>query len=116
MLKLRGKGAMLKNFLEALTITGAIKKLKRFILTAGAKQYGKLPYSSFHLCGSPTSLIGMTTLSLSRLTRHFRRPPWSYKEPHGGIRPLDNGPRPPSKLLLRPTRNPYRRLQAGSLG
>lgn len=31
---------MLKNFLEALEITGAAKKLKRVILTAGAKQYG----------------------------------------------------------------------------
>lgn len=31
---------MLKNFLEALTITGAAKKLKRVILTTGAKQYG----------------------------------------------------------------------------
>ncbi|KAL9624577.1 MAG: hypothetical protein Q9160_001241 [Pyrenula sp. 1 TL-2023] len=33
-------GAMLRNFLEALTITGAEKKLKRIILTAGLKQYG----------------------------------------------------------------------------
>lgn len=33
-------GAMLKNFLEALTLTGAEKKLKRVILTAGLKQYG----------------------------------------------------------------------------
>lgn len=32
--------AMLENFLEALTITGAEKKLERIILTAGAKQYG----------------------------------------------------------------------------
>ncbi|KAK3168053.1 hypothetical protein OEA41_004499 [Lepraria neglecta] len=33
-------GAMLKNFLDALDITGASKKLKRIILTTGAKQYG----------------------------------------------------------------------------
>ncbi|KAL8674759.1 MAG: hypothetical protein Q9168_000843 [Polycauliona sp. 1 TL-2023] len=33
-------GAMLKNFLDALEITGAIQKLKRVILTTGAKQYG----------------------------------------------------------------------------
>ena len=33
-------GAMLKNFLDALEITGASKKLKRVILTTGAKQYG----------------------------------------------------------------------------
>ncbi len=33
-------GAMLKNFLEALEITGAAKNLRRVILTAGAKQYG----------------------------------------------------------------------------
>ncbi|KAG8529157.1 uncharacterized protein KY384_005792 [Bacidia gigantensis] len=33
-------GAMLKNFLEALEITGAAKQLKRVIITAGAKQYG----------------------------------------------------------------------------
>ena len=33
-------GAMLQNFLEALTITGASKKIKRVILTTGAKQYG----------------------------------------------------------------------------
>jgi len=33
-------GAMLKNFLDALEITGAAKKLKRVILTTGAKQYG----------------------------------------------------------------------------
>lgn len=32
------KGAMLKNFLEALKINGV--KLKRVILTTGAKQYG----------------------------------------------------------------------------
>ena len=31
---------MLKNFLDALEITGASKKLKRVILTTGAKQYG----------------------------------------------------------------------------
>lgn len=31
---------MLQNFLEALIITGAEKKLKRVILTTGAKQYG----------------------------------------------------------------------------
>ena len=31
---------MLKNFLDALTITGADKKMKRLILTTGAKQYG----------------------------------------------------------------------------
>ena len=30
---------MLRNFLEALEITGAAKKLKRVILTTGAKQY-----------------------------------------------------------------------------
>ncbi|KAI4142537.1 MAG: hypothetical protein L6R39_004898, partial [Caloplaca ligustica] len=33
-------GAMLRNFLEALEITGAAKKLKRVLLTTGAKQYG----------------------------------------------------------------------------
>ena len=33
-------GAMLKNFLSALDLTGASKKLKRVILTTGAKQYG----------------------------------------------------------------------------
>ena len=33
-------GAMLKTFLEALDVTGADKKLKRVILTTGAKQYG----------------------------------------------------------------------------
>jgi nucleoside-diphosphate-sugar epimerase len=33
-------GAMLKNFLDALKINGADKKLKRVILTTGAKQYG----------------------------------------------------------------------------
>lgn len=31
---------MLRNFLEAPEITGAAKKLKRLILTTGAKQYG----------------------------------------------------------------------------
>lgn len=31
---------MLKNFLEALDITGASKKIKRIILTTGGKQYG----------------------------------------------------------------------------
>lgn len=31
---------MLANFLDALAITGAEKKLKRVILTTGAKQYG----------------------------------------------------------------------------
>ena len=31
---------MLKNFLDALEITGAARKLKRVILTTGAKQYG----------------------------------------------------------------------------
>ena len=31
---------MLKNFLDALVITGADKKLKRVLLTTGAKQYG----------------------------------------------------------------------------
>ncbi|KAF3942451.1 hypothetical protein ABW19_dt0209670 [Dactylella cylindrospora] len=33
-------GAMLRNFLDALDITGASKKLKRVLLTTGAKQYG----------------------------------------------------------------------------
>ena len=33
-------GAMLENFLTALEITGASKKVKRVILTTGAKQYG----------------------------------------------------------------------------
>ena len=33
-------GAMLRNFLDALELTGAAKKLKRVILTTGAKQYG----------------------------------------------------------------------------
>ncbi|CAO2656378.1 Nn.00g051810.m01.CDS01 [Neocucurbitaria sp. VM-36] len=33
-------GAMLHNFLEALTKTGAIKQVKRIILVTGAKQYG----------------------------------------------------------------------------
>lgn len=33
-------GAMLQNFLDALSQTGAIKTVKRIILTAGLKQYG----------------------------------------------------------------------------
>ncbi|KFY16276.1 hypothetical protein V492_01452 [Pseudogymnoascus sp. VKM F-4246] len=33
-------GALLENFLEALKITGANKKLKRVLLVTGAKQYG----------------------------------------------------------------------------
>lgn len=33
-------GAMLSNFLDALQITGASKKIQRVILTTGAKQYG----------------------------------------------------------------------------
>jgi nucleoside-diphosphate-sugar epimerase len=33
-------GAMLSNFLEALTKTGAVNELKRIILVTGAKQYG----------------------------------------------------------------------------
>ena len=33
-------GDMLKSFLDALAITGAEKKLRRVILTTGAKQYG----------------------------------------------------------------------------
>ncbi|KAI9838188.1 MAG: hypothetical protein M1837_002617 [Sclerophora amabilis] len=33
-------GAMLQNFLDALAITGAERKLRRVILTTGAKQYG----------------------------------------------------------------------------
>lgn len=32
--------ALLSNFLEALAVTGATKKIKRFILTCGFKQYG----------------------------------------------------------------------------
>lgn len=36
----RVNAALLSNFLEALEITGAIKSLKRFILTCGFKQYG----------------------------------------------------------------------------
>lgn len=36
----RVNGAMLSNFIQALEITGAIKKLKRFILTCGFKHYG----------------------------------------------------------------------------
>lgn len=38
--KLTAAGSMLKNFLDALEITGASKELKRVILTTGAKQYG----------------------------------------------------------------------------
>lgn len=34
---------MLQNFLDALEMTGAIQKLKRVILTTGAKQYGVHP-------------------------------------------------------------------------
>lgn len=33
-------GDMLENFLEALKLTGAIKGVKRVVLTTGAKQYG----------------------------------------------------------------------------
>lgn len=33
-------GALLRNFLEALEVTGAVRRLKRVILTTGAKQYG----------------------------------------------------------------------------
>ena len=33
-------GQMLSNFLEALTITGAVKDVKRILLVTGAKQYG----------------------------------------------------------------------------
>ncbi|KAK5096140.1 hypothetical protein LTS08_007746 [Lithohypha guttulata] len=33
-------GGMLKNFLEALELTGAIKSVKRIVLTCGLKQYG----------------------------------------------------------------------------
>ncbi|KAK3941967.1 Iridoid synthase [Diplogelasinospora grovesii] len=33
-------GAMLENFLKALAITGAVKKIKRILLVTGAKQYG----------------------------------------------------------------------------
>lgn len=36
----RTNGSMLRNFLEALRITGAEKALKRVVLTTGAKQYG----------------------------------------------------------------------------
>lgn len=32
--------AMLSNFIEALELTGAVKKLKRFVLTCGFKYYG----------------------------------------------------------------------------
>lgn len=33
-------GALLRNFLEALTITGAEKRLKRVLIPGGGKQYG----------------------------------------------------------------------------
>ena len=33
-------GAMLQNFLDALSITGALKSVKRIVLTCGLKQYG----------------------------------------------------------------------------
>lgn len=36
----RVNSAMLENFIRALEITGAVKKLKRFVLTCGFKQYG----------------------------------------------------------------------------
>ncbi|ODM23086.1 hypothetical protein SI65_00675 [Aspergillus cristatus] len=36
----RVNGALLENFIKALEITGAIKQLKRFILTCGFKHYG----------------------------------------------------------------------------
>ncbi|KAJ6034313.1 hypothetical protein N7499_001521 [Penicillium canescens] len=36
----RVNGALLSNFIKALEITGATKKLKRFILTCGLKHYG----------------------------------------------------------------------------
>ncbi|KAL5365156.1 hypothetical protein BJX96DRAFT_179584 [Aspergillus floccosus] len=36
----RVNGALLSNFIQALEITGAVKHLKRFILTCGAKHYG----------------------------------------------------------------------------
>ena len=36
----RVNSAMLDNFIRALEITGAVKKLKRFVLTCGFKQYG----------------------------------------------------------------------------
>ncbi|KAI5198652.1 NAD dependent epimerase/dehydratase family protein [Aureobasidium subglaciale] len=36
----RVNGDMLQNFITALKITGAVKKIKRFILTTGGKQYG----------------------------------------------------------------------------
>lgn len=36
----RVNGALLSNFIESLEITGAIKQLKRFILTCGFKHYG----------------------------------------------------------------------------
>ena len=43
-------GAMLANFLDTLEITGASRKIKRVIVTSGAKQYG------IHL-GAPQILI-----------------------------------------------------------
>jgi len=36
----RVNSAMLGNFIRALEVSGAVKKLKRFILTCGFKQYG----------------------------------------------------------------------------
>lgn len=36
----RVNGAMISNFIKALEITGAVKQLKRFILTCGFKHYG----------------------------------------------------------------------------
>ncbi|KAF7175117.1 hypothetical protein CNMCM7691_006521 [Aspergillus felis] len=36
----RVNGLMLSNFIQALEITGAIKKVKRFVLTCGFKHYG----------------------------------------------------------------------------
>lgn len=36
----RVNGGLLENFIKALEITGAIKQLKRFILTCGFKHYG----------------------------------------------------------------------------
>lgn len=36
----RVNGDMLQNFISALKLTGAAKKIKRFILTTGCKQYG----------------------------------------------------------------------------
>lgn len=37
---LRVNVALLRNFLQALTVTGADKRIRRFILTCGLKQYG----------------------------------------------------------------------------